>query len=83
MEKQLFSPMDIDALGEMMNISLGSSATAVSNLLDHRVDITTPKVTVVPTDEFTIGNLEPAMRSNMWRAWPAATSCCCAAGTSR
>ena len=34
MEKQLFSPMDIDALGEMMNISLGSSATAVSNLLD-------------------------------------------------
>ena len=61
MEKQLFSPMDIDALGEMMNISLGSSATAVSNLLDHRVDITTPKVSVVPTDEFTIGNLEPAM----------------------
>ena len=61
MEKELFSPMDIDALGEMMNISLGSSATAVSNLLDHRVDITTPKVTVVPTDEFTIGNLEPAM----------------------
>ena len=61
MEKQLFSPMDIDALGEMMNISLGSSATAVSNLLDHRVDITTPKVTVVPTDDFTIGNLEPAM----------------------
>ena len=65
MEKELFSPMDIDALGEMMNISLGSSATAVSNLLDHRVDITTPKVTVVPT------------------AWREATSCCCAAGTSR
>ena len=61
MEKELFSPMEIDALGEMMNISLGSSATAVSNLLDHRVDITTPKVTVVPTEDFTIGNLEPAM----------------------
>ena len=42
MEKQVFSPMAIDALGEMMNISLGSSATAVSNMLDHRVDITTP-----------------------------------------
>ena len=38
MEKELFSPMELDALGEMMNISLGSSATAVSNLLDHRVD---------------------------------------------
>ena len=61
MDKELFSPMDIDALGEMMNISLGSSATAVSNMLDHRVDITTPKVTVVDVRDFTIGNLEPAM----------------------
>ena len=43
----IFSPMVIDAIGEIMNISLGSSATAVSNMLDHRVDITTPKVTVV------------------------------------
>ena len=31
MKKELFSPMEIDAIGEMMNISLGSSATAVSN----------------------------------------------------
>ncbi len=61
MEKELFSPMELDALGEMMNISLGSSATAVSNLLDHRVDITTPTVTIVPVGEFAIGNLEPAM----------------------
>jgi flagellar motor switch protein FliN/FliY len=61
MEKQLFSPMAIDALGEMMNISLGSSATAVSNMLDHRVDITTPKVTVVALDDFTLGELDPAL----------------------
>ena len=61
MEKQLFSPMEIDALGEMMNISLGSSATAVSNLLEHRVDITTPKVTAIKTEDFALGNLEPAM----------------------
>ena len=61
MDKDMFSPMDIDALGEMMNISLGSSATAVSNMLDHRVDITTPKVTIVDVKDFTIGNLEPAM----------------------
>ena len=47
MEKELFNPMEIDAIGEMMNISLGSSATAVSNMLDHRVDITTPTVSVV------------------------------------
>ncbi len=61
MERALLNPMEIDALGEMMNISLGSSATAVSNMLEHRVDITTPKVSVVATESFTIGNLEPAM----------------------
>ncbi len=61
MDKKLFSPMEIDALGEMMNISLGSSATAVSNLLEHRVDITTPKVTSIKTEDFALGNLEPAM----------------------
>ncbi len=61
MEKEMFSPMAIDALGEMMNISLGSSATAVSNMLDHRVDITTPTVTVVDVKDFSLGNLEPAI----------------------
>lgn len=61
MEKELFSPMAIDALGEMMNISLGSSATAVSNMLDQRVDITTPKVSVVDVKDFTLGELDPAM----------------------
>ena len=61
MEKELFSPMAIDALGEMMNISLGSSATAVSNMLDHRVDITTPTVSVVDVKDFSLGNLEPAI----------------------
>ena len=60
MAQNIFSAMELDAIGEMMNISLGSSATAVSNLLDHRVDITTPKVTVVPISEFTLGELEPA-----------------------
>ena len=61
MEKELFSPMALDALGEMMNISLGSSATAVSNMLDQRVDITTPTVSVVPVKDFTLGPMEPAM----------------------
>ncbi len=61
MEKEIFSPMAIDALGEMMNISLGSSATAVSNMLDHRVDITTPTVSVVEVKSFSLGNLEPAI----------------------
>ena len=61
MKQNIFSPMEIDAIGEIMNISLGSSATAVSNMLDHRVDITTPSVLVVPIEEFTLGELEPAI----------------------
>ena len=57
----IFSPMVIDAIGEIMNISLGSSATAVSNMLDHRVDITTPTVKVVNAEDFTLGEIEPAV----------------------
>ena len=61
MEDIIFSPMEIDAIGEIMNISLGSSATAASNMLDHRVDITTPRVSVVNAEDFTLGKIEPAV----------------------
>ena len=36
------SEMEKDALGEVMNISMGSAATAVSELLSAKVWITTP-----------------------------------------
>ena len=61
MKTNIFSPMEIDAIGEIMNISLGSSATAVSNMLDRRVDITTPCVSVETIKDFTLGNIQPAM----------------------
>ncbi|MDE7244690.1 MAG: chemotaxis protein CheC, partial [Oscillospiraceae bacterium] len=61
MGESIFSPVVIDAIGEIMNISLGSSATAVSNMLDHRVDITTPKVQVVNAEEFVLGEIDPAV----------------------
>ena len=61
MEQKIFNSMELDAIGEMMNISLGSSATAVSNMLNHRVDITTPTVSVVSIEDFTLGDLEPAI----------------------
>ena len=61
MAQNIFNSMELDAIGEIMNISLGSSATAVSNMLDHRVDITTPSVNVVSVDDFSIGELEPAI----------------------
>ena len=39
--------MEQDALGEIGNISFGSSATALSALLGQKVDITTPTISVV------------------------------------
>ena len=56
-----FSEMEIDALGEMMNISLGASATAMSTLLGSTVHITTPKVKILTRDQFEFKKLEPAV----------------------
>ncbi|MDN4607454.1 flagellar motor switch phosphatase FliY [Sporosarcina highlanderae] len=44
------SEMEKDALGEVGNISFGSSATALSSLLGHKVEITTPSISVVDRD---------------------------------
>ena len=57
----LLNPMELDAIGEIMNISLGSSATAISNMVDKRVNITTPSVEVVSIVDFEYKNLEPAV----------------------
>ena len=41
------SPLEQDALGEVGNISFGSSATALSALLGQKVDITTPSLSMI------------------------------------
>ena len=56
-----FNEMEIDALGEMMNISLGASATAMSTLLGSTVHITTPRVKILTRDQFEFKKLEPAV----------------------
>ncbi len=61
MSSEILSALEIDAIGEILNISLGSSATAISNLLGTRVDITTPVVKVVTKEEFEMGRIEPAV----------------------
>jgi flagellar motor switch protein FliN/FliY len=61
MDSKNFSAFEIDAIGEILNISLGASATAVSTMLNARVDITTPVVRVLSKSEFEISNLEPAV----------------------
>ncbi|HWI49679.1 MAG TPA: flagellar motor switch phosphatase FliY, partial [Rummeliibacillus sp.] len=40
-------PMSQDALGEIGNISFGSSATALSSLLGQKVEITTPTISMI------------------------------------
>ena len=55
------SELQLDAIGEIMNISMGSAATAVSELLNAKVWITTPKVTVVQASKLNYDRLEPAI----------------------
>ncbi|NLJ31997.1 MAG: flagellar motor switch phosphatase FliY [Clostridiales bacterium] len=59
--ENILSPMDVDTIGEVLNISLGSSATTVSTLLDQRVNITTPRVEIIKADEFNFQSMEPAV----------------------
>ena len=61
MNSDCFSKLEIDAIGEILNISLGASATAVSTMLSARVDITTPIVNVVNKEEFELDRVDPAV----------------------
>jgi flagellar motor switch protein FliN/FliY len=46
------TPEQIDALGEIGNISMGTAATTLFALLNHKVMITTPKVELLALDDF-------------------------------
>ena len=56
-----FNSYEIDAVGEILNISMGSAATAVSELLNAKTWITTPQVKVVKVGDLNYDNLEPAI----------------------
>ena len=45
------NPEEIDVIGEVNNIAMGSSATALSKLLDQKVEITTPEVELMSFKE--------------------------------
>ena len=47
----LISDIERDALGEIGNITMGTAATTLSTLLNRRVIITTPEVTVTSVEE--------------------------------
>lgn len=45
------TPLEIDALGEIGNITYGNASTALSTLLGQKVDITTPTVSLIKKEE--------------------------------
>ena len=52
-----FSKEEADVIGEISNISIGSSATAMSQMLGQPIKITTPNVSLVHKDEI-LGDYE-------------------------
>jgi len=50
---QGLSEEEIDVLGEIGNIAMGSSATALNTLLEQKVEITTPEVSITSFGEIT------------------------------
>lgn len=55
------SSMELDTIGEILNISMGSAATAVSSMLDKQVIISTPNVSQKKFDSMDYVKMEPAM----------------------
>ncbi|RCW47680.1 MULTISPECIES: flagellar motor switch phosphatase FliY [unclassified Halanaerobium] len=49
--EEILTSEEIDVIGEIGNISMGSSATALSTLLDKKVEITAPEVKVIKFQE--------------------------------
>ena len=50
--EEYLSELEQDTIGEIANISFGSSATALSALLGQKVEITTPQISVVDHSTF-------------------------------
>lgn len=53
--------MEVDVIGEVMNISMGTAATAMSTILNTKVNITTPKIETIGVEEFEFTELEPVI----------------------
>ena len=49
-DQSLLSEIEKDAIGEIANISMGTSATTLFSLVNQKVNITTPKVTLANWD---------------------------------
>lgn len=52
MDKKEFSPIEIDAIGEISNICLGNSASTLNMLVREKIDITPPRVEIIEKSEY-------------------------------
>lgn len=59
--RRLLTPEELDTIGEIMNISMGSAATAVSTMLEKQVTITTPHLEQNEFKNIDSSELEPAL----------------------
>ncbi len=60
-QNAILTTEEMDTIGEVMNISMGASATAISSLLDKQVVITTPTLNLQKVQDVNYSDLEPAM----------------------
>lgn len=60
-ESITMNSLEIDTIGEILNISMGSAATAISTMLDRQVVISTPTVVMRKFNALDYAALEPAM----------------------
>ncbi|NLT64233.1 MAG: flagellar motor switch protein FliN [Clostridiales bacterium] len=61
MEDKRLTDEEIDTIGEIMNISMGAAATAVSTMLERQVVITTPSIEQNKLKNIDCSELEPAI----------------------
>ena len=60
-ENKILSELELDTLGEILNISMGAAATTISVLLNKQVNITTPVVSIIDKEKLDYTELEPAI----------------------
>ena len=51
MKESLFSPMQLDAIREVSNIGAGNAATALSQLLNKKIDMSVPSVNIIDFED--------------------------------
>lgn len=60
-DQSLLTDIEKDAIGEVANISMGSSATTLYSLVNRKVNITTPVVSLATWDEIVQGYEKPCV----------------------